>query len=123
MVWIMLAVSILTAAVSVRSLMPFLAVLSDPSRIETTPVLVLAYEALEYTSVFGFLLALGFGAFVVNFLWSLAQIAKTWTVAWFLIMLIHSISSRPLAVLSRAAICIFPQPTLGGNGSLDFNGD
>ena len=98
--WIVLGVIIigaLASAVMVGSVMPFLAVLADPSRIETTPVLAWAYEALGFTSVYGFLVGLGVASFVVIVLSSLIQIAKTWAVARFAMMRIHSISYRLLA--------------------------
>lgn len=98
--WIVLAVIIigaLASAVMVGSVMPFLAVMADPSRIETTPALAWAYEALGFTSVYGFLVGLGLASFGVIVVSSLIQIAKTWAVARFAMMRIHSISYRLLA--------------------------
>jgi ATP-binding cassette, subfamily B, bacterial PglK len=101
MAWIVLAISVSSAmamAVSVGSVMPFLAVLSDPSRIQTTPALAWAYEALGYMSVFSFLVALGLGSFLLIVISSLAQIVKTWALARFSMMFVHSTSYRLLAV-------------------------
>jgi ABC-type multidrug transport system fused ATPase/permease subunit len=98
--WIVLGVIILGAlasAVMVGSVMPFLAVLAEPSRIETTPALTWAYEVLGFTSVYGFLIGLGLTSFAVILLSSLIQIAKTWAVARFATMRMHSISLRLLA--------------------------
>lgn len=98
--WIVLGVIILGAlasAVMVGSVMPFLAVLAEPSRIETTPALAWAYDALGFTSVYTFLVGLGLASFAVILLSSIIQIAKTWAVARFATMRMHSISLRLLA--------------------------
>ena len=98
--WIVLGVIILGAlssAMMVGSVMPFLAVLADPSRIETTPTLAWAYFALGFESVYGFLIGLGLASFVVILLSSMLQIAKTWAVVRFATMRMHSISVRILA--------------------------
>jgi ATP-binding cassette, subfamily B, bacterial PglK len=99
--WIVLGVILvgaLASAVMVGSIMPFLAVLADPSRIETTPALAWAYEAFGFTSVYGFLIGLGLASFIVILLSSLIQIAKTWAVARFTMMRMHSIGHRLLGV-------------------------
>ena len=98
--WIVLGVIILGAlasAVMVGSVMPFLAVLAEPSRIETTPALAWAYDAIGFTSVYGFLVGLGLTCFAVIVLSSLFQIANTWAVTRFATMRAHSISLRLLA--------------------------
>jgi len=89
--------SALASAAMVGSVMPFLAVLADPSRIASTPTLAWAYEILGFTSVYGFLVGLGLASFAVIVLSSLIQIAKTWAVSRFAMMRIHSISHRLLA--------------------------
>lgn len=99
--WIVLGVILvgaLASAVMVGSIMPFLAVLADPSRIETTPALAWAYETFGFTSIYGFLIGLGLASFAVILLSSLIQIAKTWAVARFTMMRVHSISHRLLGV-------------------------
>lgn len=98
--WIVLGVIIvgaLSSAVMVGSVMPFLAVLADPSRIEATPALAWAYDAFGFTSVYGFLVGLGLASFAVIVLSSLIQIAKTWAVARFAQMRVHSISQSLLS--------------------------
>jgi ABC-type multidrug transport system fused ATPase/permease subunit len=98
--WIVLGVIILGAlssAVMVGSVMPFLAVLAEPSLIETTPALVWTYDAFGFTSVYSFLVGLGLASFAVIILSSLLQIAKTWAVALFATMRMHSISLSLLA--------------------------
>ena len=98
--WIVLAVIVvgaLASAVMVGSVMPFLAVLAEPSRIEETPALAWFYHALGFTSTYGFLICLGLASFAVIVLSSLIQIVKTWAVARFAMMRMHSISHRLLA--------------------------
>jgi ATP-binding cassette, subfamily B, bacterial PglK len=98
--WIVLGIIVVAAlasAVMVSSVMPFLVVLADPSRIEKTPALVWAYDAFGFTSVYGFLVGLGLASFAVIVLSSLIQIAKTWAIARFAMMRTHSISHRLLA--------------------------
>ncbi|WP_306120541.1 MULTISPECIES: ABC transporter ATP-binding protein [unclassified Roseitalea] len=98
--WIVLGVIIvgaLASAVMVASVMPFLAVLADPSRIETTRSLAWAYDMFGFTSVYWFLVGLGVASFAVIVLSSAIQITKTWAVARFAMMRVHSISHRLLA--------------------------
>ena len=95
--WLVLGVMLLAAlstAAMVGSIMPFLAVLADPSRIETTPALAWAYERFGFTSVYQFLVGLGGAAFTVIILASLFQILKTWAVARYSMMRAHAISYR-----------------------------
>lgn len=98
--WIVLAIIIigaLSSAVMVGSVMPFLAVLADPSRIETTPALAWAYDAFGFNTEYGFLVGLGLASFAVIVLSSVIQILRTWAVARFAMMRMHSISHRLLA--------------------------
>ena len=97
---IVLAVIILGAlssAVMVGSVIPFLSVLADPSLIETKFALAWAYDALGFTSVYGFLVGLGLASFATIILSSILQIVKTWAVARFVKMRAHSISLSLLA--------------------------
>ena len=95
--WSVLAViivSALSSGVMIGSIMPFLAVLSDPSRIETTPTLAWAYNTFGFLTTYSFLVGLGLTSFAVIVLSSAIQIVKTWVVARFTTMRIHSISYR-----------------------------
>jgi ABC-type multidrug transport system fused ATPase/permease subunit len=99
--WMVLGVILvgaLASAVMVGSIMPFLTVLADPARIESTPALAWAFDAFGFTSVYGFLIGLGLASFAVIVLSSAIQIAKTWVVARFSTMRIHSISHRLLGI-------------------------
>lgn len=98
--WAVLGIIIagaLASAVMVGSVMPFLAVLADPTRIETTPALAWAYDAFGFTTTYGFLVGLGLASFGVIVLSSAIQIARTWAVARFAMMRVHSIGYRLLA--------------------------
>lgn len=98
--WIVLCIIIigaLSSAVMVGSVMPFLAVLAEPSRIETTPALAWAYDTFGFTSEYGFLVGLGLASFAVIVVSSTIQILRAWAVARFAMMRIHSISHRLLA--------------------------
>lgn len=102
--WIVLCIVILgglSSALMVGSVMPFLSVLSDPTRIHTVPALTWAYEKFGFTSDYGFLTGLGLGALGVIVLTSIMQIVKTWAVARFAMMRMHSISHRLIAVYLR----------------------
>ncbi len=86
------------SAVSVGSVVPFLTVLSDPTRINTTPALAWAYERFGFASDYDFLVALGVVSFAAIMLASLAQIANAWSVARLSTTLVHSISCRLLGI-------------------------
>ena len=96
-VLVIIIIGALAAAVMVGSVMPFLTVLANPSRIESTPLLAWAYQFFGFTSTHGFLIALGTASFLVIVLSSLVQILKIWVVARFSTMRMHSISKRLLA--------------------------
>lgn len=87
-------VGALSSALMVGSIMPFLSVLAEPSRIETQPMLAWAYERFGFQSAYEFLAALGLASFVVIVLASAVQIAKTYAVFRFSMMRMHTISYR-----------------------------
>ena len=98
--WIVLSIIIIgavTSAAMVGSVLPFLVVLADPSRIETTPFLAWAYDVLGFKTTYGFIVGLGLASFGVILFSSLIQIVRTWSVARFTTMRMHSISYRLLA--------------------------
>lgn len=102
--WIVLVVVVLGAfssALMVGSVLPFLSVLSDPSRIESVAVLSWAYQTFSFTSHYTFLIGLGVGSLAVILLTSLVQIMKTWAVARFATMRTHSISYRLMTAYLR----------------------
>lgn len=91
-----IVLSAFSAAVMVGSVMPFIAVLAEPSRIKESEVLEWAFSTFGFTSEYQFLVALGVASFLVIVLASLIQILRTWAVAWFSMMRIHSLSYRLL---------------------------
>lgn len=97
--WVVLGVMILSAvstAAMVGSVMPFLTVLAEPKRIETTPILAWAYNRAGFTSTYTFLVALGFASFSVIVLSNIIQVLRAWIVARYAMMRIDSISRRLL---------------------------
>ncbi|MCD1636352.1 ABC transporter ATP-binding protein/permease [Martelella mediterranea] len=102
--WITLAVVILGAlssALMVGSVLPFLSVLSDPGRIERVSALNWAYKTFGFDGDYAFLVALGGASFAVIVMTSLIQIGKTYVVARFAMMRVHSISHRLLIAYLR----------------------
>ena len=65
LVLVMLLVGIFETA-GVASILPFMAVLAEPDRIQTSAQLSAIYDALNFTSVPGFLIFLGLGTFVMT---------------------------------------------------------
>src|SRR6056297_4101509 len=88
-------------ALMVGSVLPFLSVLADPDRIETNAALAWTYATFGFTSDYGFLVGLGLASLAVIVLTSLMQIVKTWAVARFAMMRMHSISHRLMAAYLR----------------------
>jgi ABC-type multidrug transport system fused ATPase/permease subunit len=102
--WIVLAIVVLGAlssALMVGSVFPFLSVLSDPGRIETVAALAWAYETFGFTSDYAFLVGLGLTSLGVIVLTSGIQIFKSWAVARFSMMRMHSISYRLMEAYLR----------------------
>lgn len=91
----------LSSAGMVGSVMPFLSVLSDPDRITQVPQLAWLYQQFGFTSSYSFLIMLGVGSLVIIFVSSVIQILKTYSVARFTTMRVHSISYRLLAQYLR----------------------
>ena len=91
------------AAAMVGSIMPFLAVLADPSRIETTPALAWTYDRFGFTSAYQFLVGLGLASFAMILLASGVQILRTWAVARYSFLRAHALGARLMA-------CYLAQP-------------
>lgn len=80
----------------VASVMPFLAVLADPTMIQSSGWMSRAYDMLGFDSNIDFLVALGVGAMVVITISFLLQLASTYASTRFAVMRINSISRRLL---------------------------
>ena len=95
-----LAIAMLSAFAStamVGAVMPFLSVLSDPTRIQDAPFLAWAYARFGFTSSYTFLVALGLGALGVIVVAMAIQVLKVYAVARFAMMRVHSLSFRLMA--------------------------
>ena len=93
-VMVIIVISALSSAVMVGSVLPFLAVLADPEKIQTVAVLKWGYETFGFISNYSFLMALGIGSLLVIVLVNLLQILKVYVSNHFVHMRIHSISKR-----------------------------
>lgn len=108
--WILLTivvVSALSSAVMVGSVLPFLSVLSEPGRIQSVPALAWAYETLGFTSQYSFLVALGFLSLAVILITNGLLILKTWAIARFTNLRIHSISHRLMTAYLQQPYAFF----------------
>ena len=98
--WIVLGIVVLSAisaAVMVGSVMPFLSVLSDPSRIESVPQLAWLYERFGFSSRYQFIVALGLGTIAMIVIANAMQMLRVYAVARYTMLRVHSISHRLLA--------------------------
>lgn len=98
--WLVLGVVILSAisaAVMVGSILPFLTVLSDPSRIVSNSQLAWAYERFSFSSQYQFIIALGVASIAMIVLANAMQMLRVYVVSRYTMMRNHSISHRLLA--------------------------
>ena len=101
---VVLMIMILAALFSagmVGSIMPFLAVLGDPSKIQDVGILNRAYESGGFTSTYSFLIALGGVSLGVIVVASLVQILRSYAVSRFAMMRVHSLSYKFLSLYLR----------------------
>jgi ATP-binding cassette, subfamily B, bacterial PglK len=87
-------VSGLLEMVSVAAILPFLAVLSDPSRIETNSVLQRIYTGLDFGSIHSFLIFLGIGVLGLVLLSLCVRLLSTYSIARFATMRAYRLSSK-----------------------------
>jgi ATP-binding cassette, subfamily B, bacterial PglK len=97
LVLVVILVSALSSAAMVGSVMPFLSVLADSEKVRSLSILAWAYEAGGFTSDYSFLVALGFFSLGIIVASSLLLVIRTWAVARFSLMRIHTLSYRLLA--------------------------
>lgn len=116
-VFALVIVAALSTAAMVGSVMPFLTILADPGRIETTPVFAWAYDAFGFTSAYSFIAGLGVGSICVIIAASLVQIAKAYVVARFTMMRTHTISYRLLSTYLRQPYEFFLNKHSGDMGT------
>ena len=89
-------VNALLAVAGIGGIMPFLIVLTDPTRINSIPTLQWAYEVLEPKSIYQFLVVLGSISFVLTILSNLSQLFLNWYLVRFSQGVIYSLSIRLL---------------------------
>ncbi|MBK5930591.1 ABC transporter ATP-binding protein [Halochromatium salexigens] len=109
-VFILLFVMIVTAFVQtagVASIMPFLAVLSNPGIIDTNIWLSQAYEALEFESKDRFLYFLGAAAFVVFISGTALQALTQWAITRYSHLQQYELSRRLMADYLRRPYSFF----------------
>lgn len=118
-VWVLLivVVSALSASIMVASIMPFLAVLSDPARIHEVPLLSTAYEMGGFNSDRSFLFALGLASVTVTIIANLIQIVRVHVVMRFALMRAHTISYRLLESYLRQPYTYFLNEHSGRMGT------
>lgn len=80
----------------VGSVMPFLGVLADNTRIWEVPILAKAYEVGGFQTSYSFLVSLGVISLIVIGVANLIQILRTWAVARFALMRMHTLSYKLL---------------------------
>jgi ABC-type multidrug transport system fused ATPase/permease subunit len=105
-----MALMVVTAffqTVGVASIVPFLSVLSDPSKVQTNAWLSWTYSALEFSSTNSFLYFLGVTAFVVFMIGTLLQAGTTWVITLFSNMQQYHISRRLMLEYLRRPYTFF----------------
>jgi ATP-binding cassette, subfamily B, bacterial PglK len=95
LVLLMLVVGLFETA-GVASILPFMAVLSDPGRIESHPGLARLHDMLGFTGTQDFMVFLGISTFALVMLSIVAQITSLYAIARFSSMRSYTLSSRLL---------------------------
>lgn len=93
----MILVAVAAAAAQVMmigAIFPFLSVLADPEIIERNKYLSAAYKTLGFQTSYGFVMALGAGVVLLILVSNAVMLLKTYVVARFSLMRMHSISAR-----------------------------
>lgn len=99
-IWLVLFITIVSGFMSglmVGSVVPFLAVLADPGRIETSSFLSGLYAFGGFTGEYAFLIALGMTSFAIIVISGVLMLVRTYVVSRFTLMRVHSISRRLLS--------------------------
>jgi ATP-binding cassette, subfamily B, bacterial PglK len=101
-VLLVVVMSAIFSAVMVASIMPFLSVLADPTRIQEIKILRWLYEAGGFSNGRQFLIALGFFSIAIILFANALQVLRIFIVSRFVSMRAHTISHRLLkSYLSR----------------------
>ncbi|MEO9738478.1 MAG: ABC transporter ATP-binding protein [Lentilitoribacter sp.] len=114
--WVTLAMIVVSAIFSagmVGSIFPFLSVLADPTKIETSELFYWAYTRFGFNSDYGFLIALGLASLTFIVIGNVMQVLRTYVVSRFTTMRVHSFSYRLLSVYLRQPYEFFLQEHSG----------
>jgi ABC-type multidrug transport system fused ATPase/permease subunit len=103
----MIIVMAVLETAGVASVMPFLSVLGNPEVVKTNPVLSFTYEALGFTSVDTFILALGTSAFGLILFSAFFRSLTHYAMNRFIQMRRHSIGKRLLETYLRQPYAFF----------------
>ncbi len=121
---IALAVAVLSALASgamVASIMPFLSVMADPTRIQEEAALRWLYQTFNFTSNYDFLVALGLGSFAVIVGVTLIQLLRVYVLSHFALMRMHSLSCKLLENYLRQPYAFFRDRHTGEMGTQILN--
>jgi len=94
---VLAVVAAIASTFMVGSIMPFLSVLSDPSRIQQIPQLAWAYREFGFSSPYRFLVALGIGSVCVIVIAIGIQLLNIYASSRFAMMRLHTLSRRLMA--------------------------
>ncbi|WP_019558810.1 ABC transporter ATP-binding protein [Thioalkalivibrio sp. ALE12] len=104
---ILMIVTAFMQTAGIASVMPFLAVLSDPNMVYDNEMLRLAYEWLGFESTSSFLYFLGVGAFVLFMTGTALQALNQWAITRFTHMQQYELSRRLMADYLRRPFTFF----------------
>ena len=104
--FVVLMAALLSAGM-VASIVPFLSVLSDPSKIQSELTLRWAYDYFGFTSTYSYLIALGCGSLAVIGVSSLIQIFRVYILSRYSMMIMHSLACRLLQTYLRQPYVYF----------------
>lgn len=105
-----------TQTAGVASVMPFLAVLSDPTVVHSNPWLSVGYERLGFTSTEAFLYFLGVAAFVIFVSGTALQALTFWAITRFTHMQQYELSRRLMRDYLRRPFTFFLNRNSGDLG-------
>lgn len=100
-IMLLMVVTAFVQTAGIASIMPFLAVLSDPTRVLSNAWLNAAYTALAFDSITSFLYFLGIAAFVVFISGTALQALTHWVITRFSSMQQYHLSRRLMADYMR----------------------
>ncbi len=116
-VLVVAVVSGLVSAVMVGSILPFLSVVTDPSRIESVPALAWAYERFGFSSTYSFVVALGLASIAIIVVTTGIQVLRVYVTSRFVAMGMHTIAHDLLHGYLRQSYPFFVNRHSGSLGT------